>query len=459
MNRITDINIKLVIFLLFFIGTTSFFYGQKKAEKFVLVLDAGHGGHDPGAKGVVKNEKVINLEVALRLGKMIEDYFKDDVEVIYTRRDDRFLELHERANIANRADADFFVSVHCNSARPSAYGSESFVLGTEDHRSSANFNIVKKENSVILLEDNHEEKYEGFDPTSPVSVIGLTLMQNKYLDNSLQFAERVEHYFVNKDNRKSRGVKQAGFLVLWHTATPSVLIELGFITNPEEGRYLASASGQKKTAESIFNAFKDYKKEWDIKRGFPVREDAPKHHNTEATKAPEKPVPGKLFKIQFLTSTRRYRATAPQLKGVQPSEILKDGKLYKYYYGPTSYASKRDRNLQRVKRAGFPDAFVVEIDLKDNKKAEGKETETTKEDKTPTEGYRIQILTSQRNYDSHAPQMKGIKPVDKYVDNGLYRYFYGWYKTEDEAHKALPKIKSSGFADAFVVKFKGGKKE
>lgn len=462
MNRITDINIKLIIFFLFFIGMQQTFYAQKKADKFVLVLDAGHGGHDPGAKGVVKNEKVINLEVTQRLGKLIEDHYKNEVEVIYTRRDDRFLELHERANIANKADADFFISIHCNSARPGAYGSETFVLGTEDHRSSANFNIVKKENSVILLEENHEERYEGFDPTSPESVIGLTLMQNIYLDNSLKFAEKVEKNFVNKDKRKSRGVKQAGFLVLWQTATPSVLIELGFITNPEEGTYLASLDGQKKTAESIFNAFKEYKTEWDIKRGNPISEKAPKQTKSKETakKEVEKPVPGKLFKIQFLTSSRKYRATAPQLKGITPSEILKEGKLYKYYFGPTSLASQRDRNLQRVKRAGFPDAFVVEIDTKNNsgdKKDNAKKVD--KAEKTPTEGYRIQILTSQRNYDAQAPQMKGVKPVDKIVDNGLYKYFYGWYKTEDEARKDLPNVKTRGFADAFIVRFKEGKKE
>ena len=322
MNRLTDINIKLIIFFLVFIGINQNSFAQKKKDQFVLVLDAGHGGHDPGAKGVVKNEKVINLEVTQRLGKLIEDHYKNEVKVIYTRRDDTFIELHERANIANRNDADFFVSIHCNSARPSAYGSETFVLGTEDNRSSANFNIVKKENSVILLEENYEERYEGFDPNSPESVIGLTLMQNVYLENSLKFAEKVEKNFVQKDKRFSRGVKQAGFLVLWRTATPSVLIELGFISNPEEGTYLASANGQKKSAESIFNAFKEYKREWDIKRGYPVKEDAPKPSPTkkEVKTEAEKPVPGKMFKIQFLTSSRKYRPTAPQLKGIVPSE-------------------------------------------------------------------------------------------------------------------------------------------
>ncbi|MDO5655416.1 MAG: N-acetylmuramoyl-L-alanine amidase [Flavobacteriaceae bacterium] len=456
MNRFRDINIKLLLFFLICIGLQHTAYTQKKNEKFVLVLDAGHGGKDPGARGVVEDEKYIALDVVLRLGKLIEDHYKDDVKVIYTRRDDTFLELSTRANIANQHKADFFVSIHCNAARPTAYGTETFVLGTEPHRSDDNFSIVKKENSVILLEENHEEKYQGFDPTSPESVIGLTLMQNVHLENSLKFADQVEKNFVNKDKRFSRGVKQAGFLVLWRTATPSVLIELGFISNPEEGRYLASIEGKKNSAESIFNAFKTYKREWDIKRGHTIKENAPVivDKKEEKKAEAESPVEGTKYKIQFLTSSRKYRPTAPQLKGLKPVEIVKDGKVYKYYYGETNYISKRDANLNRVKRAGFPDAFVVEI--QDKKSASNtKETSNT----TRNEGYRIQILTSQKNYDAHAPQMKGVKPVDKFAEGGLYRYYFGWFDTEAEARNALPNIKTRGFADAFIVKFKNGKKE
>lgn len=463
MNRLTDINMKRIIFFLIFIGIHQISYSQKKIEQFVLVLDAGHGGHDPGARGVVKNEKVINLEVTQRLGKLIEDHYKDEVKVIYTRRDDKFIPLHERANIANSNDADFFISIHCNAARPTAYGSETFVLGTEDHRSSSNFEIVKKENSVILLEDDYEEKYQGFDPTSPESVIGLTLMQNIHLENSLKFAERVERNFVEKDKRLSRGVKQAGFLVLWRTATPAVLIELGFISNPEEGKYLASADGQRKSAESIFNAFKDYKREWDIRKGHPVKAQSTKtlvkEDKKEVKAQPEQPVAGKLFKIQYLTSTRKYRATAPQLKGIIPSEIMRDDKLYKYFYGPTNLASVRDKNLAKVRRAGFPDAFVVEVNTRQNQSNTQHNAKEEKPKAQPTSGYRIQILTSQRNYDASAPQMKGVRPVDKYAEDGLYRYFYGWFDTDADARKELNTIKSTGFPDAFIVKFKDGKKE
>ena len=460
MDRLNHIKPKYFFFLallLFYVIPAD---AQKKNDKFVLVLDAGHGGHDPGARGVVEDEKYIALDVVLRLGKLVEDHYGDKVKIIYTRRDDTFIELGERANVANRNKADFFVSIHCNSARPTAHGTETFVLGTEQNRADDNFSIVKKENSVILLEENYEEKYQGFDPTSPESVIGLTLMQNVHLENSLKFAENVEKNFINKDKRFSRGVKQAGFLVLWRTATPSVLIELGFISNPEEGRYLASVDGKRNSAESVFNAFKAYKREWDIKKGNPVTEDAPKQVAQKEEKKPEaeKPVEGKLFKVQFLTSNRKYKVTSPQLKGLNPIEIQKDGNVYKYYYGETRLASKRDQNLKKVKNAGFPDAFIVEIPLKSSL-ARTKEETSEPSAKVQKDGYRIQILTSQRDYKANAPQMKGVKPVDKISEGGLYKYYYGWYKTEDEAKRELPTIKTRGFGDAFVVKFVNGKKE
>lgn len=445
---------RFLLLLILSIGLTSYVSAQKKNNKFVLVLDAGHGGKDPGTLGVVENEKHIALDITLKVGKLIENHYGKDVNVIYTRKDDRFIELKERANIANRNKADLFVSIHCNAASPSAHGTETFVLGTEEKRSSPNFNVVKKENSVILLEDNHEETYQGFDPNSPESLIGLTLMQNVHLDNSLLFAKAVEENFVNKDKRKSRGVRQAGFLVLWRTATPSVLIETGFISNSKEGNYLATEKGQDKTAKSIFNAFKEYKKEWDTRQDNTIIEEAPEKE--EINIEPEKAIAGKIFKVQFLTSKRRFRSSAPQLKGLKNVEIQKVGKVYKYFYGKTSFASKRDYNLSKVKRAGFPDAFIVEIPTT-VKKEETKDNKESQEKRT--NGYRIQILTSQRNYKANAPQMKGVKPVDKIESNGLYKYYFGWFDSEDEAKKELIKIRSRGFADAFIVKFLNGKKK
>lgn len=452
MNRLTFINIKTFISIALIFGFVALTQAQKKNEKFVLVLDAGHGGKDIGTRGVLKNEKEIALSITLKLGNLIKNYFKDDVKLIYTRTSDKFITLSERANIANRNHADLFVSIHCNAApRKSAKGTETFVLGTEKNRSDVNFNVVKRENSVILLEDDYKETYEGFDPKSPESVIGLTLMQNVHLENSLRFAKSVEDYFVNKDKRFSRGVKQHGFLVLVRTATPSVLIETGFISNKKEGKYLSTKKGQDATAESIFLAFVDYKKEWDIKRGI-YKEEKEKKQKPKPTPKPEKAVEGKLFKIQFLTSKRKYRKNAIQLKGLSPVEIIKDKGFYKYFYGKTSYISKRNEMLRKVIMSGFPDAFVVEYDISKPKKNNENAVK-------PNTGYRVQILASQRNYSSNAPQMKGVKNIEKVKSGKLYIYYFGWFKTEKEAEKAKNEVKRKGFADAFIVKFIDGKKQ
>lgn len=456
MNRLTFINIKIFISILLVIGFVALTQAQKKNEKFVLVLDAGHGGKDTGTRGVVKNEKEIALSITLKLGNLIKNYFKDDVKLIYTRTSDKFITLSGRANIANRNHADLFVSIHCNAApRKSAKGTETFVLGTEKKRSDVNFDVVKRENSVILLEDDYKETYEGFDPKSPESVIGLTLMQNLHLENSLRFAKSVEDYFVNKDKRFSRGVKQHGFLVLVRTATPSVLIETGFISNKEEGKYLSTKKGQDATAESIFLAFVDYKKEWDIKRGIYKEEkkQKPKPKPKPVPKPePEKAVEGKLFKIQFLTSKKEYRKNAIQLKGLSPVEIIKDKGLYKYFYGNTSYISKRDEMLKKVRMSGFPDAFVVEYDISKPKK-------NNENIVAVNTGFRVQILASQRNYSKNAPQMKGVKNIEKVKSGKLYIYYSGWFKTEKEAESAKNNINRKGFSDAYVVKFVNGKKQ
>lgn len=437
---------KLFIILSFLVVSMPI-YGQNKHKNFVLVLDAGHGGHDSGTRGIFDLEKNIALDITLELGKMIENHFKD-VKVIYTRKDDTFVTLNGRADIANKNHADFFISIHCNAARPTAYGTETFVLGTEEHRSSSNLNVVKQENSVILLEEGHKETYAGFDPHKPESIIGLTLMQNNHLSNSLLFAQAVEDNFTSKDKRNSRGVKQAGFVVLWRTATPSVLIETGFISNPEEGAFLASKEGKIQTAESIFNAFKLYKSEWDKRR----KNEASEHETAKkANENAEKPVENKVFKIQFLTNRRKYNSNAPQLKGLKPTEIMNEGNLYIYLYGKTSYLSKRDELLNYVRKKGFPDAFVVEFPIeKENKK-------NALVDKK--NGFSIQFLSSDYKYKDNSLQLKGLSPVERIYENNSYKYFYGWYSSKQEATQNLSKVRGYGFQDAFVVKFVNGHKE
>lgn len=253
MKRIT------ILFLvsLFFIGTAN--AGIAPYRLKTVVIDAGHGGHDPGCHGASVKEKDVALAVALKVGKLIEENYPD-VKVVYTRKTDVFIELMERAEIANKAKADLFISIHCNANdNKAAYGSETYAMGL--HVSEANLNVAKRENSVILLEENYEQNYDGFDPKSTEAYIIFSLYQSNNLDKSLALASKVQDQFTHKLKRFNRGVKQAGFIVLYKTNMPSILIELGFLSNREDEKYLASADGQTNLAGSIFQAFKTYKSE------------------------------------------------------------------------------------------------------------------------------------------------------------------------------------------------------
>lgn len=234
--------------------------GTPKYRVKKVVIDAGHGGYDPGALGGFSKEKEITLRIALELGDIIKQCMKD-VEVIYTRQTDTFVTLHDRAKIANKNNADVFISVHCNATPqdPTTYGTETYTMGL--HTSRYNLEVAKRENSVILMEDDYRDNYQGFNPQLPESLILFSLCQNANNDNSLRLAQNIQHQFENRVGRKSRGVKQAGLLVLWRTTAPSVLVEVGFITHPQEEKYLNSQSGQSYIASGIFRAFRDYKNE------------------------------------------------------------------------------------------------------------------------------------------------------------------------------------------------------
>ena len=224
----------------------------------VVVIDAGHGGHDIGTRGKVAREANVALKIALELGRQINDNIPD-VKVLYTRDTDEFIELGERSAFANRNNADLFISIHCNSSPKSktVKGTETYVMGL--HKTNGNLEVAKRENSVILKETNYKQKYKGFDPESPLAAIMLANYQSAFITSSLRFADHVEKKFKSVSDRASRGVKQAGFLVLWRTSMPSVLIETGFLSTPEEEDYLNSDDGQEEVAESIFEAFKVYK--------------------------------------------------------------------------------------------------------------------------------------------------------------------------------------------------------
>ena len=257
------------LFLLLFLGVYFPFLTIQNAHaqnsQFTVVIDPGHGGKDPGALGSVAKEKDIVLSVGLKLGKLIEQNHPD-VKVIYTRDSDRFVELNKRAEIANKAHADLFISIHCNALdrrKTSPQGVETFVLGL--HRSKDNLDVAKAENAVIMYEDDYSVKYEGFNPNEPESYIIFEFMANEFLSQSVHLATLVQNKLITNSKRVNRNVRQAGFLVLREVAMPSILIELGYISNRNEENYLKSESGQTSLASSIYQGFKDYKREYDKK--------------------------------------------------------------------------------------------------------------------------------------------------------------------------------------------------
>ena len=314
-------------------------------KTYTVVLDAGHGGHDPGKVGYKKfKEKDIALKITLEVGKQLEK--NKDIKVIYTRKTDVFVDLYKRGKIANKADADLFVSIHCNAHNTNAYGSETYVLGL--HANKRNFDVAKAENSVILLEDNYQENYKGFDPNSPESVIGLTLMQEEYLDQSLQLASIIQSKFSTTLKRKNRGVKQAGFVVLHHTYMPSVLIETGFITNVTEANYLNSKNGQSKFAKTIAEGIGKYLMQLELN----TVEDIVIIDEIEVDE-------NIIFKVQLASGPKKIETKSYNFKGLKGIERVKVGAYYKYYFGGTSNFSTVKEYQKRVVKKGYSSAFIV----------------------------------------------------------------------------------------------------
>ncbi|MBR9757770.1 MAG: N-acetylmuramoyl-L-alanine amidase [Algicola sp.] len=345
-----------IFFVLFFL-TLTFFYApqaisQTAANKFVVVLDAGHGGKDPGKHSKYGyKEKHIALDIVLQVGKMLEK--NPDIKVVYTRKTDVFVDLFKRGKIANEAKADLFVSVHCNAHNSQAYGSETFVLGI--HRNETNFNVAKAENEVIYLEEDYEQNYKGFDPNSPDSFIGLTLMQEEYLDQSILLASFIQENFTNKLKRKNRGVKQAGFIVLHQTIMPSVLIETGFITNKNEGAYLHSNKGKTEVSSAIKEAILNYKeaifqKDGDFTVGAPAN---------ESTADTDEVYPNIVFKVQIAASSKALELKPYNFNGLSDVSSDKINGLYKYYYGQTSNYTKVQELQEQAKSKGYNSSFIV----------------------------------------------------------------------------------------------------
>ena len=317
-----------------------------------IVIDPGHGGKDPGALGFsTSREKDIVLKVGLKLGQYLREAFPD-VNVIYTREKDVFIELHERAAVANKAQADLFVSIHCNSSQtPSAYGTEIYVLGL--HRTEENLEVAKKENSVIMMEDDYMDHYDGFDPNSSEGLIILSMVQNAHLNQSIDFASRVDSQFAQRVHRKSRGVHQAGFMVLYKTAMPSVLIELGFISNKNEEAYLLSDEGTTYMASAIFRAIKEYKAkaESDIPETVIIKREEPKKIEPEKQDV--------VFKIQFLVAKDKMSKLDSRYKAITSFETEESSAGYRYLTGNFDDYKEAIVHQNQLKSKGVKDAFVV----------------------------------------------------------------------------------------------------
>lgn len=333
------------------------------SKKFKIVLDAGHGGKDSGNRGNGYYEKDIALKVVLALGRELEK--QSDVEVIYTRKKDVFLELWERADIANTANADLFLSVHCNAHSSQAKGTETFVLGIDGNEK--NMAIAKKENSVIFLEDNYEKRYEGFDPSSPETSIGLELMQEEFLDQSINLASFIEKEFKTEVKRSSRGVKQNIFWVLHRSVMPSVLVETGFLTNNEEGKFLNSSVGQDKMAKALSRAVTNYKKSIQASQNIESIDEATRSGSSSIEVQKKRIVEGITFKVQIAASKRKLETKSYNFKGLKNMERVKEGRLYKYYYEATSDYNLVLKFLDEAKNTGYSEAFIVSFNKKNIK--------------------------------------------------------------------------------------------
>jgi N-acetylmuramoyl-L-alanine amidase len=338
----------------------------------VVVLNAGHGGTDPGCHGVKHLEKEVALSITLKVGKYIEENLKD-VKVVYTRKNDMFVPLGEIASHANKNNADLFVCIHCNAAvNKQVYGSETYVMGL--HKTKGNLDVAKRENAAILYEEDYKRKYEGFDPNSDEANIIFNMYQNAFLEQSLSYASKVQAEFKKNKNLTDKGVKQAGFLVLWKTSMPSVLIETGFLTNAEEEKYLGSQKGQDQIAFAIYKAFKNYKAEVEEYDAGPENEVRPRiteeqvevfdQHITQPTndsiKIKTQPIEQNIvFKIQIANSSKKIPLNSTKFIAAKGVEEIEEDKTFKYLTGNFKTIDEAFAEQRRLRKEGFKDAFTV----------------------------------------------------------------------------------------------------
>ncbi len=369
MKKMIRLTSGMIGLLMVFLDPVAVFAQNPKT--FTVVVDAGHGGKDTGTTGDRRSkmtEKDVVLKIALKVDSILQN--DKDIKVILTRKTDKFLELRQRANMANKAKADLFVSIHCNAnPNPKARGSETYVLGV--HRNKDNLEVAKKENAVIKLEKDYKIHYQGFNPDSPESFIGLEMMQEEFLEQSILLASMIQQEYEKRTKTHNRSVQQAGFAVLRLTYMPSVLTEVGFLSNPEEAKFLRSNEGQEKIAISIANAIKKYKNILKTESEFFSENNDPTtannsniqgekddEYNLNKTSDTTQPS-NAYFSIQILTSSKKINPKSKYFKGLSPVEFKKFGRAYKYFYGKTTSFEQARKMQARARKAGFKGAFIV----------------------------------------------------------------------------------------------------
>ena len=417
----------LLLCLTFFNAVT---YGQTQEKKFELVIDAGHGGEDPGCKGKKSMEKNVTLSVALKVGKLISDNF-EDVQVIYTRKTDVFVEVYKRAVIANNNHADLFISLHCNAAEnKSAHGIETWVMGLA--KSEANMEVAKKENAAILKEKNFENNYEGFNPNSPEANVIFSLHTSAYMNHSILLADKVQKNLIKNTRLLDRTVKQAGFWVLYKVAMPSILIELGFLSNPTEEEYMLKPSSQDIMAVSIYNAFVEYR------------------NAIDGTNRKCLPVPAATDDTKTVASNAG--------KTVDPdvaSEPTRNGKVFDDGVAsePTpsrAVVTPKSNDVVENKPVAVDNAVAPEP----TKVTQTPIPQTQESSPKSNIRFRIQISAVPENIPITDSRFSKVKDVRKFHEGKFWKYTCGNATTLEEAQMLLKSVKTH-FADAFIIAFDG----
>ena len=474
---------------------------QETNDKFVVVLDAGHGGHDPGNLGNGYLEKEIALGIVLEAGKVLET--NPDIEVVYTRKDDRFVDLYVRGEIANKAKADLFVSVHCDSHNSDAHGAGTFVLGL--HANKQNFEIAKKENSVIYLEDNYETRYADYDINSPESIIGLTIMQEEFLDQSILLGKMMQDNFTKKLSRKDRKVKQAGFIVLHQTFMPSVLIETGFLTNKNEGTYLNSREGQAEMGKAIAEAIVLYKSNlWSERPAIaevgenvvtPVPEAQEVEEVTNDVTVVEEETQDEVGQTETQPGTPTATDESPDMEEPE-EEVANTNELKEQDKAAVEKELKTPQATEELKAEEAIATTVAAAETTKNelpgKSAEPDTTSQTadsdnvgevsnKEDKTDTEVpiteskpeptkaesgtetknkeqvvFKVQILASSKQIPLQSANFNGLSTISKEPFKNLFRYMYGNTSSYEQAKLLKSNADLKGYTTSFIVAYKDG---